>query len=100
MGGCINPPPLARVKKYDHVSRTREDLGLCTPRQMCDLQTTIVAHEAFVMGEPAELASLLCNYAAALPCERATRQDQHLRPPARRTASGQRSFAYRMRPRC
>ena len=46
------------------------------------------------MGEPAELASLFCTNAVARTCERATRQDRHLRPPARRTAAGQRSFAY------
>ena len=82
------------LKKYEHVSSARVDLGLCTPRQMCDMRTTIVAHKAYVMGEPAELASLFCTYAAARTCERATRQDRHLRPPARRTAAGQRSFAY------
>ena len=81
------------LKKYDHVSCSRVDLGLCTPRQMCDMQSTTVAHKACVLGEPVELAALFSTYAAARTHERVTRQDRHLRPPSRRTAAGQRSFA-------
>ena len=62
---------------------------------MCDVQTVTVAHKACITGEPADLASLFRTYAAARACERTTRQDRHLRPPASRTAAGQRSFAYR-----
>jgi len=83
------------LRKYDHVSRARDDLNLLTPRQMCDYQTAIVAHKACVLGEPVDLASLFLTYADARPCERVTRQDHYLRPPAMRTAAGQRSFAYR-----
>ena len=83
------------IRRYGHVSRARDGLGLHTPRQMCDFQTAVVAHKACVTSEPAGLATLLCTYAAARTCERATRQDQHLRPPAMRTAAGQRAFAYR-----
>ena len=83
------------LRKYDHVSRARDDLGLLSPRQMCHQQTAIVAHKACTMGEPADLASLFRTYAVTRTCERVTRQDQHLRPPTMRTSVGQRSFAYR-----
>ena len=83
------------LRKYDRVSHARDDLGLRTPRQMSDQQTAIVAHRACVLGEPAELASLFRSYAETRACERSTRQDRCLRPPATRTAAGQRSFAYR-----
>ena len=86
---------ISGLRKYDHVSRARDDLGLLSPHQMCLQQTAIAAHKACVMGEPADLASLFRTYAVARTCERVTRQDQHLRPPAMRTSAGQRSFAYR-----
>ena len=41
-------------------------------------------------------ASVLTSHAAARSIERVTRQDRLLRPPAMRTAAGQRSFAYRV----
>ena len=81
------------LEKYDHVSRARVELDLCTPRQMCDMQSAIVAHKASVLDEPAELAALFSTYADARTHERVTRQDLHLWPPSRRTAAGQRSFA-------
>ena len=81
------------LKKYDHVSRALVDLGPCIPRQMCDMQSAIVTHKACVLGEPVELAALFSTYATARTHERVTRQDRHLRPPSRRTAAGQRSFA-------
>ena len=83
------------IKKYDHVSCARSDLGLDTPRLMCDLQTVFVAHRALVSGEPASLADLFSSYAAARNQERTTRQDSLLRPPSMRTAAGQRAFAFR-----
>ena len=83
------------LKKYDHVSHARCGLGLLTPSQMCDMHTTLVAYKACHTGEPVDLASLFCTYAAARTCDRTTRQDRLLRPPATRTAAGQRSFAYR-----
>ena len=83
------------LRRYDHVSRARYDLGLLTPREMCDIRKVIVAHKACVEGLPADLASMLTTYAAARSSERETRQDRLLRPPAMRTAAGQRSFAYR-----
>ena len=73
----------------------REELGLRTPHQMCDSQTAIVAHKVRDLGEPEDIASLLESFANARQCERATRQDLHLCPPTTRTATGQRSFAYR-----
>ena len=88
-------PLVTGLRKFDHVSRARVDLGLCTPRQMYDTRMAIVAHRVRVLGEPDELASYLCTFADARPCERITRQDQCLRPPAARTAAGQRSFAHR-----
>ena len=105
-GSATNETRLAKVinfaarvvtglRKFDHVSRSRVDLGLCTPRQMYDTRMAIVAHRVRVLGEPDELASLLCTFADARPCERITRQDQCLRPPTARTAAGQRSFAHR-----
>ena len=83
------------LRKYDRVSHARDGLGLRTPRQMCDLQTAIVAHRTCAVGEPADLAPLFHSYAETRTCERTTRQDRHLRPPATSTAAGQRSFAYR-----
>ena len=83
------------LKKYDHVSHARCNLGLRTPRQMCDMYTAVVAHKARVTGEPADLASLLNTYAASRSSERPTRQDRQLRPPTMKTAAGQRSFAFR-----
>ena len=77
------------------MSDARCGLGLLTPRQMCDMNTAVVAHKACLTSEPVDLASLLCTNAAARTCDRTTRQDRHLRPPATRTAAGQRSFAYR-----
>ena len=85
----------AGLRKFDHVSRVREELGLRTPHQMCDSQTAIVAHRVRGLGEPEDLASLFVSFADARQCERATRQDMCLRPPTTRTATGQRSFAYR-----
>ena len=83
------------LRRYDHVSRARCDLGLLTPREMSDIRTVIVAHRACVEGLPADLASMLSTNAAARSSERVTRQDRLLRPPTMRTAAGQRSFAYR-----
>ena len=83
------------LRKFDHVSHARTDLGLQTPRQMCDTQTAVVAHRALRMGEPEDLAQPFHTYADSRGCERVTRQDNELRPPATRTAAGQRSFAYR-----
>ena len=86
---------VAGLRRYDHVSRARGDLGLHTPRQMCDAQTAIVAHRVRALGEPEELASLFISFADARQCDRSTRQDGDLRPPATRTAAGRRGFAYR-----
>ena len=83
------------LRKFDHVSHARDDLGLLTPRQMCDAQTAIAAHRVRVLGEPVELASLFATFADARQCDRPTRQDRDLRPPVTRTAAGQRAFAYR-----
>ena len=83
------------LRKHDHVTRARCDLGLLTPREMCDIRTVIVAHKACVDGLPADLASVLTTHAAARSIERVARQDRLLRPPAMRAAAGQRSFAYR-----
>ena len=59
------------------------------------ISTPTHAHRACVEGLPADLASMLSTNAAARSSERVTRQDRLLRPPAMRTAAGQRSFAYR-----
>ena len=83
------------LKKYDHVSRARGDLNICTPRQMCDMRTVTIAHKACFASEPADLAYLFRTYADARTCTRTTRQDRNLRPPAMRTAAGQRSFSFR-----
>ena len=83
------------LRKHDYVTRARCDLGLLTPREMCDIRTVIVAHKARVDGLPADLASMLTTYAAPRSNERVTRQDRLLRPPPVRTAAGQRSFGYR-----
>ena len=83
------------LRKYDRVSDARVGLGLLTPRQMCCSQTAAIAQRVCVLGEPADLAPLFRTYSEARICERTTRQDRHLRPPATRTAAGQRSFAYR-----
>ena len=77
------------------MSRARDDLGLLTPRQMCDYQTAVVAHKVCSTGEPSDLAALFHTYAEARSGVRVTRQDQSLRPPDVRTAAGQRSFAFR-----
>ena len=83
------------LRKYDRVSRARDDLGLHTPRQMCKHRTAVIAHNVSTLREPADLAALFHTYADARQCDRVTRQDRHLRPPAMRTATGQRAFAYR-----
>ena len=62
---------------------------------MCDAQTAIIAHRIRALGEPEELASLFVTFADARQCNRPTRQDRDLRPPATRTAVGRRGFAYR-----
>ena len=77
----------AGLQKFDRVSRAREELGLRTPRQMCDSQTAIVAHRVRGLGEPDDLASLFVSFADARQYERATRQDLYLRPPTTRTAT-------------
>ena len=46
------------LRKFDRVSRARNDLGLLTPRQMYDSRVAIVAHRVRMLGEPEELASL------------------------------------------
>ena len=51
------------LRRYDHVSRARCDLGLLTPREMSDIRTVIVAHRACVEGLPADLASMLSTNA-------------------------------------
>ena len=84
------------LRKFDRISRARDVLQLLTPRQMCDLQTLTVAYKVIVRGEPPELASLFETFADSRSCERATRQDRFLRPPATRTTTGQRSFRYRV----
>ena len=83
------------LAKFDHVSSARSDLGLRTPRQMCDSRTVVIAQKVCAMKEPEDLAQLFSTFADARQCERATRQDRDLRPPKTRTAAGQRSFAYR-----
>ena len=85
----------AGLRRYDHVSRARGDLGLRTLRQMCEAQTAITALRLRALVEPEELASLFVTFADARQCNRPTRQDRDLRPPATRTAVGQRGFAYR-----
>ena len=83
------------LRKFEHVSQARNDLRLMTPQQMCQLQTVVAAHKAYWLGEPSDLASLFETNAAARACDRVTRSDQRMRPPAMRTAAGQRAFAFR-----
>ena len=83
------------LRKYDHISRARNDLQLLSPRQMFELRTLTTAYNVCASGEPAELASLFMTFSEARTCERVTRSDSRLRPPATRTATGQRSFGYR-----
>ena len=84
-------PPLPNYFKFKHY------LGLwhCMEEWNKNSQTAVVANRVRVLGEPEDLASLLCTFADVRQCERATRQDPCLRPPTTRTAAGQRSFAYR-----
>ena len=77
------------------MSSARAGLRLFTPRRMCDVRTMIVAHSVQFSGEPAELGSLFETNAAARTGDRVTRSDHQLRPPAMRTAAGQRAFSYR-----
>ena len=86
---------IAGLRKFDRVSRARGDLGLPTPRQLCDSQTVIAAHRVCAAGEPSDLAALFSTYAETRASQRETRQDGLLRPPSMRTAAGQRCFAYR-----
>ena len=83
------------LRKHDRISRARTDLHLLTPRQMCDLQTVIMAHKTIMSGEPTELTELFQTFSEARTANRVTRQDDSFRPPSVRTAAGQRSFAYR-----
>ena len=83
------------LRKFDNVSRARDDLYLHTPRQMCDLQIAIAAHKVILYHEPADLAVLLNTHADTRDDDRVTRQDRRLRLPAMRTAAGQRSFEHR-----
>ena len=73
----------------------RENEKPCLSQRRSSLLNCFSVHRVRVLGEPDELASLLCTFADARPCERITRQDQCLRPPTARTAAGQRSFAHR-----
>ena len=78
------------------MSHAREDLGFPTPRDMCDVSTMTVAHKAITYGEPSSLSSLFVTLEDSRQwCDRSTRQDRQLRPPLMRSATGQRSFAYR-----
>ena len=86
---------VAGLRKFDHVTATRNELRLITPRRMCDDRTMIVAHSAMARGEPSGIADLLQTNAAARASQRVTRSDSQLRPPAIRTATGQRSFSCR-----
>ena len=85
------------LKKYDRVSRAREELGFIPPRRMCDLSTVAVAHKAIMCGEPTDISSQFVTFGDSRQqrCDRGTRQDRRLRPPLMRTAAGQRSFTYR-----
>ena len=83
------------LRKFDHISRARNQLCFMVPRQMHDLYTLTAAHKILVSGEPSELASLFQCFSDARNCDRPTRQDGRLRPPAFRTMTGQRSFSYR-----
>ena len=80
------------LRKFDHVSRARDDLGLLTARDMYNLQVSVLAHKIYTLGEPVELASQFVTYADARAGDRVTRQDRLWRPPSTRTAAGQRSF--------
>ena len=86
---------VAGLRKFDRISQARDDLGLLTPRQMCDLQTLTMAYKVHARGEPYELASMFQTFSDARNCDRVTRQDRFWRPPVTRTAAGQRSFGYR-----
>ena len=84
------------LRKYDHVSRAREELGFISPRLMCDVSTMTVAQKAIVCGEPTDISSQFVTFVDSRQrCDRGTRQDRRLRPPPMRTAAGQRSFTYR-----
>ena len=83
------------LRKFERISRARDDLKLLSPRQLSDLQTMTMVYKAHVRGEPSELASFFETFADARSCERVTRQDRVLRPPGTRTTTGQRSFGYR-----
>ena len=77
------------------MSQARKDLCLFTPQQMYQLRTLVTAHKVYAIGEPSDLSSLFQTYADSRVCERVTRSDLRMRPPAMRTAAGQRSFAFR-----
>ena len=83
------------LKKYDHVSRARDDLRLLPADQMFRVAAASVAHGAIVHGEPSSIASLFVTNARSRSSgDRTTRNDRRLRPPAMRTAAGQRAFSY------
>ena len=84
------------LKKFDHLSRARDDLRLLTPSQMYDAQNAIAAHKALLYREPGDLIELLRTPGEARDGDRVTRQDRSLRIPAMCRAAGQRSFEYRV----
>ena len=71
----------------------RERLRWVTPRQMSEVRTLVVAHQALRQGVSESLASLFVQCGETR--DRPTRQDEQLRLPRPRTEAGKRRFGYR-----
>ena len=80
-------------RKFDHAADLRERLRWVTPRQMSEVRTLAVAHQALRQGVPESLASLFVRCRETR--DRPTRQDEQLRLPRPRTEAGKRRFGYR-----
>ena len=80
-------------RKFDHVADLRERLRWMTSRQMPEVRTLAVAHQALRQGVPESLASLFVRCGETR--DRPTRQDEQLRLPRPRTEAGKRRFGYR-----
>ena len=50
------------LRKYDHISHAREDLGLLSPPQMYEVWTLTVAHKAITHGKSVNISPLITTF--------------------------------------
>ena len=83
-------------RKFDHISRVREDLGWLNSPDLVILHTLTLLHKVRLTGQPEALAVQFCTNRERPNYVRSTRSDDLLSlPNIRGSAAGKRQFAYR-----